>query len=1299
MYTRSWNVKGKRRGVRFRRTRKRTLRVEMLENRQLLAITVNTLIDEADGSIVDGDISLRDALAAAPAGEAIDFDVSLDGGTILLTLGELPITRAMTLDATALPGGLTIDASGNDPTPDEDNGDGSRVFVVDDTNNTVHSPVTISGLTLTGGDVMRNGGAILSSESLTVTSSTISANAAGRDGGGISARGNLTVTSSTISGNSAGNRGGGISAGGNLTITSSAVSGNSAGNGGGGISAFDMTITSSAVSGNSAGLNGGGISANDVTVASSTISGNSAGTRGGGISAEYMTVTSSTISGNSAGTRGGGISAYYMTVTSSTVSGNSAREGGGISAGDVTVTTSTISRNSAGTRGGGIWAGDMTITSSTISGNSAGTYGGGISAYAVKVTSSTISGNSAREGGGIYARVNAAITSSTISGNSAREGGGIYARGNATITSSTISGNSVRRNGGGIWAGGNLTVTSSTISANEAHHNSGGIHADNDGIVTIENSIVAGNSDEGTAPDVRFDTGVLRVSYSLIGDNTGSGLIEAPVGMPDANGNLIGDPTGNGVIDPLLAPLANNGGPTETHALLFGSPALDAGDLMGLPSPFDQRGTPYVRFFGGRSDMGAYERQLVVDTLSDESDSDFSPGDLSLREAVQLANSVTLSNVITFDPSLNGGTILLTQGELPITQALSIDATALPTGVTIDASGNDPTPEENNGDGSRIFNIDDGNRASNSPVTISGLTLTGGDVQRSGGAIRSQESLTITSSTISGNSARSGGGVSAVGNLTVTSSTILGNSAGSGGGVLAYGDLTVTSSTISANSADREGGGIRAHGDLTVTSSTISGNSADREGGGIRFGNNYGFSRNVTIALSTISGNSSGQDGGGLSSWSNTGTNVTIESSTFSDNSADRDGGGIFNSSSGMGGGADLSIAHSTISHNWAQHNGGGVWTFGNLTVTSSTISGNTAEESGAGVDAYLGFYGPYRVMIANATITNNSASSDGGGIRSGGNVTVENSIVSGNTDDGLAPDIRTADEPLAVRYSLVGDNTGTGLAEAPAGMPDANGNLVGGPVNGIIDPLLAPLADNGGPTETHALLSGSPAIDMGDASFSPPPDFDQRGDPFARVFGSRIDMGAYERHTGDMNFDGTIDYDDIAALVLGLTDLDAYEVLYGAPPNANGDTDGDSDLDFDDISGFVELLGGGLLTGSSATVDSSGGDTHSHDADGALTAVDGWATIREASTDLILRGTQFRVASSFLRTDAAEGDLDATLPQVPWREWRSGEKQVPWRRSPRIVRSDGPAAMEKNLAIVWSKKRDWLERSDWDGS
>jgi len=396
----------------------------------------------------------------------------------------------------------------------------------------------------------------------------------------------------------------------------------------------------------------------------------------------------------------------------------------------------------------------------------------------------------------------------------------------------------------------------------------------------------------------------------------------------------------------------------------------------------------------------------------DELDTDFGPGDLSLREAVGLANDFIGVETIRFDASLGGETITLTLGELLITNAITIDASSLANGLTIDASGNDPTPELDNEDGSRVFNIDDGDDTTSLQVTLSGLTLTGGDKAGWGGAIRTREALTLTRSTITDNAARTGGAIRSV-----------------------FG-LTVVSSTISGNRANDQGGGIAASGSLTVESTTIYGNSADI---------------------------------------------------------------------------------------------GGGIWAVDDP-------------------------------------------------------VTIEHSIVAGNTDDGSAPDIHPGTGAVTARYSLVGDNTGTTLAEAAVGMPDANGNLIGGPTDGIIDPMLDPLADNGGPTPTHALLLGSPTIDAGDPSFTPPPDFDQRGDPFARVFGGRIDMGAYERQTGDMNFDGDVDFDDIAALVLGLTDLDAYEVLYRAPPNANGDTDGDGNLDFDDIPGFAELVTSGLAARTLST-------------------------------------------------------------------------------------------------------------------
>ena len=236
-------------------------------------------------------------------------------------------------------------------------------------------------------------------------------------------------------------------------------------------------------------------------------------------------------------------------------------------------------------------------------------------------------------------------------------------------------------------------------------------------------------------------------TFSLVGSSGQSGLTASPPESTDANGNLIGAGSG-AAINPLLGPLADNGGATWTHALLAGSPAINAGDASAVagvgdvPSN-DQRGAPFVRVFGGRIDIGAVEQQdfaapldLVVDTLSDVTDGDYSAGNLSLREAVGLANgNIGFADAIRFNPSLTAdgpATILLTHGELNISESLTITGPGAER-LTVDASGSDPTPELNNGDGSRIFEIVEKPQAIQ--VSIGDVCLTGGDVAGDGRAI------------------------------------------------------------------------------------------------------------------------------------------------------------------------------------------------------------------------------------------------------------------------------------------------------------------------------------------------------------------------------------------------------------------------------------------------------------------------------------------------------------------------------------------------------------------------------------
>ena len=165
------------------------------------------------------------------------------------------------------------------------------------------------------------------------------------------------------------------------------------------------------------------------------------------------------------------------------------------------------------------------------------------------------------------------MTGCTVSGNSAFSGGGLLnSGGTLTLTNCTISGNSAYLGGGLYTNYGTATLTNCTVSGNSANWGGGGMSAGNYGYnVTLTNTIVAGNLAGG--------------------DVSGSGFL-----APASTNNLIGG-------DPLLAPLGNYGGPTQTMALLPGSPAIDAG-TSGLDIPTtDQRDIPRV----GAVDIGAFE--------------------------------------------------------------------------------------------------------------------------------------------------------------------------------------------------------------------------------------------------------------------------------------------------------------------------------------------------------------------------------------------------------------------------------------------------------------------------------------------------------------------------------------------------------------------------------------------------------------------------------------------------------------------------------------------------------------------
>ena len=302
-----------------------------------------------------------------------------------------------------------------------------------------------------------------------------------------------------------------------------------------------------------------------------------------------------------------------ITLNDCTISGNSASQSGGglynLSSGTATLSGCAITGNSVNapySAGGGVYnQGVVTLTQCVVSGNS-GANGGGLMNYdgTATLTDSTISGNTSFHGAGIfscyYAHGITTLANCTVSGNTASsQGGGVYTGpyGATTLTDSTVSGNAAAGNGGGLYsrASSTTTLTNCTVSGNSAGQNGGGLYWTAPATVNLGNTIVAGNTASTSGPEA-FGT------FTSQGNNL--------VSQTDSSSGWIGsDLTGTIAqpLNPLIAPLGFYGGPTETMALLPGSPAIDAGRNALIPADVttDQRGLP--RIVNGTVDIGAFE--------------------------------------------------------------------------------------------------------------------------------------------------------------------------------------------------------------------------------------------------------------------------------------------------------------------------------------------------------------------------------------------------------------------------------------------------------------------------------------------------------------------------------------------------------------------------------------------------------------------------------------------------------------------------------------------------------------------
>lgn len=285
----------------------------------------------------------------------------------------------------------------------------------------------------------------------------------------------------------------------------------------------------------------------------------------------------------------------------------------------------------------------------------------------------------------------------------------------------------------------------------------------------------------------------------------------------------------------------------------------------------------------------------------------------------------------------------------------------------------------------------------------------------------------------------------------------------SGGVSVTIAGLTVTNGSAYDNSG---GGGIyNDHSTLTVSNCVLSANSTEFGGGAI-----YNDHATLAIDKCTVSGN-------------------------YSPGAA----GAVFND--GSDGSATLTITNSTISNNHAARptgagNAGAIYNYAaTLTVINSTFSGNFANTAGPSHGGAILNDGGGTLTLNSSTFSANSAYQGGAVYNGGGTVTIRDTIFNGGE---LGENLfNSAGSVSSLGYNLANDN-GSGFLTA-----------TGDQIN--TDPMLGTLQDNGGPTFTHELLAGSPAIDAGDPSFTPPPNYDQRGSGFQRVANGRVDIGAFE--------------------------------------------------------------------------------------------------------------------------------------------------------------------------------------------
>lgn len=415
-----------------------------------------------------------------------------------------------------------------------------------------------------------------------------------------------------------------------------------------------------------------------------------------------------------------------------------------------------------------------------------------------------------------------------------------------------------------------------------------------------------------------------------------------------------------------------------------------------------------------------------------------------------------------------------------------------------------------------------------------------------------------------------------------------------GGCILNGGNLTLTNVVVrncEVNSGD--GAGISNNGTLNVANSSIYDNfGINLNGGGI---SNTGVAAvsNTSIYNNSTLGSDFFGNGGGVFNRSGT---LTLTDSIVRDNSANN-GGGIANIS------GTINITRTTVGSttaggsNRASNSGGGIYNMdGTTNLTNSTVTGNQAINFGGGYFGFTDLAVPTTLNVTSATIVNNSALSGG----------------------GIAVSAALGSSTVNINNTIVADNTGTDIFTGGGGAVASTGYNLIETVSGQIitpavgdqfgaDPMIAPLADNGGPTPTHALLPGSPAIDKGNSALS----------------GQTTDQRGVRRPVDNPNIANAAGGDG--------ADIGAFEVLPAAPTAAHAT-----------VGGRILTASGKGISRARVSITDSNGETR-----GVLTNVFGYyrlSGIIVGETYVFqVSAKRYRFASRILTVNGSSNRLNFT--------------------------------------------------------